>query len=291
METTAGIRLIFGQPQSGKTTRVRTLTARFPRVLWYDTACHDYRDGVICYSLPELKGFWRSVYRNRFRIVYRPQGSTREERRLSRKIDPEFDAVCDLVRLCEDMVFAVDEVDRYAERNEYDDAFTDLIRRGEGHYGVDLIVATQFPQGIGRVLTAATRTFDIFQAAEADHIRYFVKRCGGIDPQDIRTLPKYVYIHYEQGADSYWICKDDLRTGGTERTEREYLYDRMWNRGPTPDSGDVVLGPTVGHDCEDGSASLPFARPQGDSSHGRHTGGESGRADPLSASGRGATGT
>jgi hypothetical protein len=279
-----GIRLIFGQPQSGKSRRAVTLTVALDRVLYYDTAGHDYQDGVVCSGLSELRTFWRSHYRGPFRIVFRPEGPTREERRRTRMIDPEFDSVCDMVRTCGAMMFVVDEVDRYADRGEYDDTFTDLLRRGQGHYGVRLIVATQMPQGVGRVLTAVNRAWNIFQTAETAHVGYFTARCGGIDPDDMRRLDRYEYIDYEQGLDSYWICRDDLATGRTIRREREYLYDRAFIGRSAADSGDVVSGSTLADEPKDGPANLPSAQAQADTLDGRSAGRTPGRADPLSPS-------
>ncbi len=281
-----GVTLIFGQPQSGKTTRARTLTARCPRCLWYDTAGHDYRDGIVICGRDELRYFWRRCYRGRFRIVYRPDGPTRDERRVTRMIDPEFADVCDMIRTLgkdgqADMTLVVDEVDRYADHGEYDDSFCDLLRRGEGHYGVTLIVATQIPQGIGRLLTSVTRTFDIFQTAEQAHIAYFSSRCGGIDTDDIRRLERYQYIHYAQGADSYWLCKDDLIAGGTAKEEREYLYDRTWHRATAADSGDVAPGPTMAVQPQDGKANLPAPQDSRNPSDERCEGSEASRAGAV----------
>jgi hypothetical protein len=286
MEKQNGVSLIFGQPQSGKSTRAAHVTRECRRLLVYDTAGHDYTDGIVVYGLAELRSVWRRYYQGAFRIIYRPLGSTREEQRRTRQIDPEFAAVMDMIRVlgqdrAADLTAVVDEVDRYEDRGEYDDEFADLLRRGEGHYGVGIIVVTQIPQGIGRLLTAVTRTWDIFQTAERSHIRYFAGRCGGVDPEDIRRLEKHEYIHYEQGADSYWLCRDNLQTGQTERREREYLYDRAWNGRAVADSRDVAAGETLANHAEDDSADLPPARHSGDSTDGRNQGSASDGTDHV----------
>lgn len=278
---TPDIRLVFGQPQSGKTTRVRTMTADRSRVLYYDTAGHDYTDGLVVENLRELKRVWRASYRGAFRLIYRPMGATREERKASRKIDPEFAVVCGMVAACGDMTFVVEEVDRYADRGEYDDEFADLVRRGMGHYHVELIVVTQMPQGIGRLLTSCAHDWTIFQTRDDMHLSYFGRRCFGIDPADIRGLQKHAYIRYNDGQDSYWICRDNLDTGKTDKTEWEYLYDRAFSGEALGNRRDVAPGTALADDAKDGPADMPSTRDSGNPADGRGEGSASPGADTL----------
>ncbi len=251
------IQLIFGQPQSGKTTRVRTRTRDLPRVLYYDTAGHDYTEGLIVESLPALKDVWHRSYRGDFRLIYRPVGPTREERKRTHKIDPEFSEVCSLVRACGEMTFVVEEVDLYVEAGECDDEFMDLLRRGQGHYDVNLIVVTQMPQGIGRGLKALAHDWTIFQTRDPDHIAYFGRRCSGIDPADIKALQPHEYIHYHDGHEGYWICRDDLTTGQTQQRQRDFVYDRTLENRTVANSGNVVSLPTLEDKPHDGPEGMP----------------------------------
>lgn len=252
--------IIFGLPNSGKTERARTMGRAFPRVLYYDSTGHDYTDGVVVESLDELKRLWRRWYRYRaFRLIYRPRGSSRDECRKAGRIDPEFATVCSMAYDCGEMLFVVDEADLYFKDNECDREFLDIIKRGR-HADVELIAVTQVPQGLGRHLTGLPGNWYIFQTAEPAHIRYFANRCYGIEESDIRSLAQYEYIYYRQGDGSYWICRDDLTTGKTERMEREYRYDRPLPRA-TDSSGNVRPVETVGDDATDGPENLSPARP------------------------------
>jgi hypothetical protein len=256
----AEISVIFGQRGSGKTTRAVTLTRRFPRVLYYDTLGHDYRDGVACYCLAELKAFWRSCYQDRFRIVYKPE-----------RPEEDFATVCSLVSTCGDLAFVVEEVDLYFRAGNCCPEFKHIISRGR-HDKVDLIAVTQAPKGFGLHLRSQASRWNIFSTREPDHVEYFRHRCSGIDPADLAVLAKYEYIAYEDGEDSYWICRDDLRTGGTEKREREYLYDRPWNGRTVPDCRNVGTGPKVALQSEDRPTGVPAASNQSPPADGQSPG-------------------
>jgi len=225
--------MVFGLRQSGKSQRARTMTTETPRVVIYDSMGHDYTDGVVVESLPAFRTALGRWYRNdAFRIIYRPRGCSREECKAARRIDPEFAEVSALVYECADVVFLVDELQMYADGGQFDREFLDIVTHGRhagadrGLPGVDLIAITQVPQGLGNRVPALVDHWYIFATVHPDHIRFFRDICFGIDEQDIRRLQKYEYIYFRQGADSYWICRDDLTTGETLRQEREYLYDR-----------------------------------------------------------------
>jgi len=272
------ITVIFGKPQTGKTERSRTLTKEARRLLIYDSTGHAYQDGVVCEGLANLKAFWPRVYRRDFRIIYRPVGCTREERKAARQINPEFAAVCDLARKCRDLTFVVDEVQRFYDRDGHaDDAFEDLVFRGMGHYGVNLIVTTQMPQGFGTELKACAGVWNIFFTAEPLHLSYFARRCAGVDPGDIVGLRDYQYICYVDGDDDYTICRDDLATGRTASELRRFTYDRTRDASAVADCRDVVSDESLAMQPQDSTEGLPSAQLAGDSpdgwSRGRHAAG------------------
>jgi hypothetical protein len=271
MDEQAEITVIFGQRGSGKTSRARHLVRRERRVLYYDTVGHDFTEGVIFDSLTDMRGFWRQHYRGRFHLVYRPT-------------DPvgEIAAVSDLALACEDMVLVVEEVDLLFASAKCCPEFRNVICRGR-HYGLSLVAVTQAPMGFGPLLRSQAHNWCIFATREPDHIDYFKKRCPGVDPQDIASLPKWSYIAYTDGDDSYWICRDDPVTGGTDKLEREYVYDRAGADRPIADSGNLLPGETVELRPQDRTAGLPAARAAGDSPDGRTAEGDSRRAGPVPA--------
>lgn len=262
MDRQAETSMVFGWRKSGKTQRARTLAASAPRVVMYDSMGHDYTDGVI---VEDLGAMWTAITRwyrqDRFRIIYRPRGSSREECKAAKRIDPEFAEVSRLVYQCADVLYVVDEVQMYADDGEFDREFLDIVTGGRhagaerGLPGVDLLAVTQVPQGLGQKLPALVDNWYIFATAHPAHLRFFRDICFGIEEMDIRTLQPYEYIYYQRGADSYWICRDDLATGATTRREREYSYDQPLRR-ETNCGGDVHDSSTVGHDAKDGPAGL-----------------------------------
>jgi len=203
MTEQASISMIFGVRGTGKTTKVRELTNRTARVLFYDTLGRDYSEGVVCESLDELKAFWRRVYRQNFRIVYRP-------------VNPEadFDTVCRMVFAAGKMTFVVEEVDTYIDgQGRASDEFRQLIQRGR-HADVDMICVTQTPKGFGRLLTSQTETFYLFATREPDHLDYFRKRFGRRLADELGRLPKFRCI--ERNAFDLLEEPADDETGDVE---------------------------------------------------------------------------
>ena len=259
--------MIFGLPQSGKSERARTMAGKAPRVVMYDSMGHDYTDGVVVDSLPGFRDAIGRWYRNDgFRIIYRPRGSSRDECKAAKKIDPEFAEVCRLVKECADVLFVVDELQMYADAGEFDREFLDIVTHGRhmgadrGIPGVELVAATQIPQGLGNKVPALVDHWYIFQTIHPAHLRFFRDICFGVDEADIRSLQKYEYIYYHRGDDSYWICKDDLTTGKTDRREREYLYDRAGAGRAGERGGDVLPRTTLEDDATNGPASVSAAQ-------------------------------
>jgi hypothetical protein len=258
------LQLILGMPRSGKTSRAKTLVRHSPRVLYYDTKREDYADGWICDGLDELRRAWRGLYRQpKWRLVFRPHASTREERKGTGTIDPQFAAVSHMVRNCGGLAFVVEELHAFVGRDgRYDDAFEDLILCGQGHYDVGLVLVTQMPQSIGRAVLAMPDHWNIFKTFDARHIAFLRNQLCGVDEQDIRGLGQYQYIDYLCGADRYWIARDRPGTDEQELTEREYVYDRAKPTGTVIPGGNVVSVPAVEVHADDRPQDLPATRPQ-----------------------------
>ena len=181
--------------------KATNLVKNRPRVLFYDTLGHDYTDGVVVYSLAELKKFWKKVYRNSFRIIFRGLDH-----------DADFPQVCKLVAACGDMSFTVEELDLFFSGGKPCSEFNDLIFRGR-HYGVELIGVTQRPRGFGRGITAMAKEFFIFSTREPDDLKYFSDRLGSEVVESIQTLPQYHYLEYLDYGNAegkFEVKKDEL---------------------------------------------------------------------------------
>ena len=236
MDGQAIIKVVFGQRGSGKSVKAKNLVRDVSRVLFYDTLGHDYTDGVVCYDTAELKRFWRSVYRGRFRIVYRPMNP-----------QDDFAEVCRMVFACGSMSLVVEEVDLFFRMGRCDEAFTMVITRGR-HAEIELIAVTQAPKGFGSLLRSQAHEWCIFSTLEPDHVDYFKHRCPGVRPDLFGSLPKYHYVHYTDGADTYEVCIDDPQTGEVQ-SRNIYALDRPG----IPDGIDPVRSGSVASLASDGA--------------------------------------
>jgi len=194
----ATIAIVFGKRGSGKTVKATNLVADESRVLFYDTLCHDYTDGVIVDSLEELKAFWRKVYRGSFRIIYRPT-------------DPQgdFPEICRLVYEAGDIYFVVEEVDMFFKGDTTSPEFRQIIQRGR-HARVSLVGVTQRPKGFGRLLTSQVHDFYVFRVTEPVDADYFRERLSQDAAGKLAGLGQYQYLHYIDRDASYEIKTDNV---------------------------------------------------------------------------------
>ncbi len=201
---------VVGLRRFGKSSHVCVLTKDAPRVVYYDTLNDDYSEGIVCRDVTTFERFWRGVYRSRFRISLKPSSPL--------KYFPRF---CELVWECGDLVMVVDEAHLYFRGEFCDEAFTKIITGG-GHRGIELIAVTQKPKRVSDLLRSQTTWWDVFALREGKHRDYMADRLPGVDPMQLQTLERFQYLHYEDGADCYWRCKDDLRTGRMNQERIEY---------------------------------------------------------------------
>lgn len=216
----AQVKAVAGLRGYGKSSHVDQMTATSPRVLFFDTLGDDYNSGVVFRELGALESFWRSVYASRFRLVYKP-------------VDPlkDLPRICELAFTCRDLVCVIDEIQLFFRGASCPIELTKLITGGR-HAGVELIGVTQAPKKLGELLRSQAEVWDIFALREPDHAKYVAERCVGVDVSQILALRKYEYLHYEDGADCYLRCTDDLASGQT-RSER-IAYE---TQAPAPASG------------------------------------------------------
>jgi hypothetical protein len=218
----AQVKAVAGLRGHGKSSHVRVMTAGAPRVFYYDSLGDDYSEGVVCRDLATLERFWRRTYRGRFRISYKP-------------VDPMADLprICELAYACGDMVLVIDEIQLYFRGAFCPPELTKIITAGR-HAGVELIGVTQAPRKLGELLRSQASSWDIFAIREPDHARYLADRCVGVDISQILALRKFEYLHYEDGADNYWRCTDDLDSG---QTRREAIPYESETPAAAPDAG------------------------------------------------------
>jgi hypothetical protein len=200
-------KIIIGKTGSGKTVKVMNLIADRDRLLIFDTMGHDYRDGVVFYDLDRLKTFWLKVYRESFRLIYRPTDEL-----------SEFNEICDLVWKCRNVTFVVEELSIFTESQRTPMAFKRILKQGR-HRDIHFIGITQRPVGIDRNVTAQASEICVFATDEPRDIKYLQERLGDKIAELLQQLEPYQYIIKRDGSDQFEIARD--RYGEQKEAEQE----------------------------------------------------------------------
>ena len=241
----AGIIAVVGLRRYGKSTHVVRLANASDRVIFYDTLNDDYNEGVVCRDWLAFRELWVASYRGRFRITYKPQNPMEH-----------FAEFCDMAFACGSCTVVIDEIQLYFRGACCCPELTKLITAG-GNARVTVIGVTQMPKRLGGVLRSQAHQWDIFALREKSHIDYVVERCPGVDPVLIKTLPKYEYLCFIDGAEFYQQCRDDLNSEHIDCRRLEYEgSDTNSRRDADTDKHDNSLDSL---ECQsaDSSAGLP----------------------------------
>jgi len=241
----AVVKAVVGLRRYGKSTHVVQMTRDCPRVVFYDSLNDDYNQGIVCRTWREFAKLWLDCYQTNFRITFKPDNPLEY-----------FDQFCAMAYGCGDCTIVVDEVQLYFRGAWCCPPFTKLITAG-GHVDVELIGVTQAPKRLGELLRSQAHEWHVFALREDVHVKYVTDRCPGLSVDLIKTLPKYDYLHFVDGADCYWRCKDDPTTGRTWKEEINYEGQTL-AVASSADSRehDDAVGP-VGSESEDGSKGVP----------------------------------
>ncbi|MFZ2146957.1 MAG: AAA family ATPase [Sedimentisphaerales bacterium] len=188
--------LIFGKRGSGKSYLAKKLIDKELRLMVFDTMS-EYEGGVI-FGTEEherLLEFWRQVYRQNFRIIYRPI-----------KPDAEIEKICGLVYTLGNCCFLVEEIDCYCTSYQISDTFAAIVQRGR-HKNITLIGITQRPYGIHRLLTSQAKEIYIFNTNEPRDREYLRTLLGQEIEQKLDSLKQYEYINWQDGKEKLEIGK------------------------------------------------------------------------------------
>jgi len=181
MET--NVTLVFGIRGTGKSYFVKHhLLPQYDRRIIYDTQS-EYTDGIIFEDFEGLKDFWAKQYDKPFKIIFRPI-----------KHD-NFLQLCDLVYLCGNMAFIIEELDLTAGTFDNDTEFLSLIKRGR-HRNVDIIGISQRPFGINRNITSQAKeiySFAQLEPRDIDYLRYYLGESAIL----IKELKKFHFYYWQ----------------------------------------------------------------------------------------------
>jgi len=179
--------LIFGKRGTGKSYLAEKLITSERRLFIFDTL-GEYESGVIFdnENIDQCLEFWRHVYYNDFRIVYRPL-----------KPDAEIDNIAELVFVLGNLTFVVEEIDCYCTSFQISDSFAHIVQRGR-HKNITLIGVTQRPFGIHRLLTSQAKEIYVFGTNEPRDRDYLKQLLGQEIEAKLDQLKQYEYVHWQE---------------------------------------------------------------------------------------------
>lgn len=178
---------IVGQSGTGKTTLLRELIRREPRVLIWDWR-GEY-DGDEISTLASLPS--STYYRTRFRVRYRPYDLdlVTEFNRLAKFLCRPSDRI----GRCQGFVFVIDEAAMVARNRQ--DGGLGLLLRVSRPQGITLLWATQRPSGLPGSFLSETRTVYSFRLQNPFDVRLLA---GRFSPYELARIP---YL-----ADRQYFC-------------------------------------------------------------------------------------
>ena len=190
------ITLIFGKRGSGKSYLANKLIENEPRLVMFDVMS-EYKDGVVfdVYNYDLFLEFWRKVYRDRFRIIYRPIKPVEEIERIG-----------ELVYTLGECCFLIEEIDCYGSPYQISDNFAAIIQRGR-HKNIRLIGITQRPFGIHRLLTSQAKEIYVFNTNEPRDREYLRILLGQEIDSKLDALKQFEYVHWQDGKEGLEIGK------------------------------------------------------------------------------------
>lgn len=174
--------LILGKRGSGKSFLVKQYVKTFDRYLVFDTL-GEYTEGIIFTDIGELHEFWGKNLDKKFKLIYQPL-----------QPEEEFPAICNMAWACENLVFIVEEVDRFSDSFHLSYEFANIVQRGR-HRNITLIAISQRPYRVNRTLSSQVKELYTFQQSEPRDIA-FLSEFIGQDVEKVRNLPQYNYLHW-----------------------------------------------------------------------------------------------
>lgn len=190
------VRLVIGKRGSGKSVLTKYLIRNDRRLVVYDIMS-EYVDGVTFDDTerPELMEFWRHIYRQGFRIIYRP---------LSPKVEIEWLALA--VFALGDLTFVIEEIDSICTPFDIPPPMQAIIQRGR-HKNIELIGVTPAPFGIHRDLTRQAKDIFIFRTSEPRDIQYLRQLLGERIEAKLAALEQYEFVHWSDGIENVRVGK------------------------------------------------------------------------------------
>lgn len=189
------ITVVIGKTGCGKSYLVNKLNKEKQHLLVFDTMS-EYTEGVVFEKRPEFLQFWQQFYQHPYRLIYRPLDNP----------ENEIEDIAECVYLLGNVCFVIEEVTCYCSPNKISENFAHIIQRGR-HKNIELIVTTQRPFGLHRLLTSQAKEIYVFATNEPRDIDYLCALLGREIEEKLSALQQYQYIKWEDGKDGFEIGK------------------------------------------------------------------------------------
>ncbi len=216
------ISIAIGKSGSGKSFLVNRLIRDKKRVVVFDTMA-EYENVVTFTDRDKFLAFWQKHYRGNYRIAYQPE----------RNPAFEIDDIAELVYLCGNVCFVIEEVTAFTTPNYISDQLAHCIQRGR-HKNIEIIGTTQRPYGLHRLLTSQCRDIYTFNTNEPRDIAYLRDLLGSDIEAKLKSLAKYQFVHWQDGRDVLTIEK--------KGTDHEPTENATTGTGQPPDCSGVGTG-------------------------------------------------
>lgn len=169
------IELIFGKRGSGKTTLAKKRLIEYDNKIIVDPL-REYH-GLIVHSVEGLINHYKET--GHFDIIFRPLND----------FDSEY--VFSLYPLG-NITFIIEEIDFFMSSSNISNDLSYIIKYGR-HYGINILGIARRTQEVNKLLTSQANKIWVSRMQEVADLAYFQKL--GFNPEQIKTLPDYVFIH------------------------------------------------------------------------------------------------
>jgi len=196
MTTEKKIQLVMGKRGSGKSVLTKFLIRNVNRLVVYDIMT-EYVEGVTFDDIERqrLAVFWALVYKQDFRIVYRPM-----------QPKEEIEWIAEAVFALGDLTFVVEEIDSICTPFDIPLPMQAIIQRGR-HKNVEMIGVTPAPFGIHRDLTRQAKDIFVFKTTEPRDVQYLQRLLGSRIEHKLAALEQYEFIHWSDGVENVRVGK------------------------------------------------------------------------------------
>lgn len=185
-----GCEFVCGQRGQGKTTYIkRKILYMEPRILIYDHMA-EFRGlkGLETVNTVEECILYLKGHQTGFcRVVLSTTTANPEE----------FDLVCKIPFAFKDIVFVCDEIDTFAGAIWPPENFKKLIHFGR-HAGCSFVGIARRPANVARDFTSQAKRYTCFRQTEPADLK-FLRSVVGPRAEDLRNLPPYHYLAFEDG--------------------------------------------------------------------------------------------